>query len=138
MRRSDKKPAATMAHIRRLSPFVLGRRAAQHGLLGLLATGASILACYGVLALVGALGLLGTTMNLDPALWTAFIVLLVAFALLGLALNARAHRRIGPLLFGTGGALIGSYDWRVEAAGFAAMLGAALWDRRVYRIAIGC
>lgn len=144
MRRPKAHGGATMARIRRLSPFRLGRRAAQRGRLGLIAAGASMLACYGVLAVVGALGLLGTTVKFDTALWTGTIVALLALALLGLALNVPAHRRIDPLLVGTCGALLvfyallGSYDWRLEAAGFAAVLGAALWDRRIYRTAVGC
>jgi hypothetical protein len=133
-----------MARIRWLSPFLLARRAAQHGLLGVIATGASMVACYGVLALVGVLGFIGMTVPVDPMLWTAAIIALLLLALLGLALNARAHRRIDPLLVAIGGAvlvgyaLIDHYDWRVEAAGFAAMFVAALWDRRIYRAAIGC
>jgi hypothetical protein len=35
-------------------------------------------------------------------------------------------------------AILVSYDWRIEAVGFAAMMGAALWDRQLYRTAIGC
>jgi SAM-dependent methyltransferase len=144
LRRPQTKRSATMARIRRLSPFVLARRAAQHGLFGVIATGASMAACYGVLALVGVLGFIGMTVPVDPMLWTAAIIALLLLALLGLALNARAHRRIDPLLIGIGGALlvgyalIGHYDWRIEAAGFATMLVAALWDRRIYRAAVGC
>jgi hypothetical protein len=133
-----------LARLRRLSPLALGRRAAQHGLLGIVATGASMVACYGVLALVGVLGLIGMTVPVNPVLWTAALIALLLLALLGLALNARAHRRADPLLIGIGGALlvgyalIGRYDWRLEAVGFVALLGAALWDRRIYRTAVGC
>jgi ubiquinone/menaquinone biosynthesis C-methylase UbiE len=144
LQRPETERSATMARIRRLSPFLLGRRATQHGLLGVIATAASMVACYGVLAVVGVLGFVGMTVPVDPVPWTAAIVAFLLLALLGLALNARAHRRIDPLLIALGGALlvgyalIGHYDWRVEAAGFAAMFVAALWDRRVYRAAVGC
>lgn len=144
MRRPEAKRGATMPRLRRLSPLALGRRLAQYGLLGSVAAGASIIACYGVLAVVTVLGLLGMTVKLDPSVWVGVIVAFLALALLGLALNALAHRRIDPLLVGAGGALLvcyallGSYDWRPEAAGFAAVLGAALWDRQIYRVAVGC
>lgn len=144
MRRPQTQRSTTLARLRRLSPLALGRRAAQHGHLGIVATGASMVACYGVLALVGVLGLIGMTVPVNPVLWTAAIVALLLLALLGLALNARAHRRANPLLIGIGGALlvgyalIGRYDWRLEAVGFVAVLGAALWDHRIYRTAVGC
>jgi hypothetical protein len=35
-------------------------------------------------------------------------------------------------------ALLGAYDWRLEASGFVAMLGAALWDRHLFRRALNC
>ncbi|MPZ11716.1 MAG: methyltransferase domain-containing protein [Kiloniellaceae bacterium] len=144
MRRPEAKRSAAAARLRRLSPLALGRRMAQYGLLGSMAAAASIIACYGVVAVVGVLGLLGMAVKLDSALWVGFIVTFLALALLGLALNALAHRRIDPLLVGAGGALLvcyallGSYDWRLEAAGFAFVLGAVFWDRRLYRAAVGC
>jgi SAM-dependent methyltransferase len=144
MRRPETKRSAIMPRLRRLSPLALGRRMAQYGLLGSMAAGASIVACYGVLAVMGVLGLLGTAVKLDPSLWVGVIVAFLALALLGLALNALAHRRFVPLLVGAGGtllvcyALLGSYDWRLEATGFASLLGAVLWDRRIYRAAVGC
>jgi ubiquinone/menaquinone biosynthesis C-methylase UbiE len=144
MHRSDVAGHGLLPRLRRFSPLFLGRRMAQHGHLGLFATGGAIFACYGSLALVAALSALGLSVPLYEGAWAAAIVALTALAPVGLALNWRVHRGIGPLaVVAVGAALVlyailGSYDWRVEAAGFAAMLGATLWDRRKYRTAIGC
>jgi hypothetical protein len=59
-------------------------------------------------------------------------------------LNLRVHRAIGPVILGFAGVLlvgysmVGRYDWKIEAAGFAALIGAAVWDRRQFRLATGC
>ena len=96
------------------------------------------------LALVGAIGLLGLSIPLNAQVWTAMIVALAVLAPLGIAWNMRAHGSWGPTMIGAAGALLvcyallGAYDWRVEASGFAAMLGAALWDRHLFRRAVNC
>lgn len=144
MQRSEVVRNSALPQLRRYSPFFLGRRMAQHGLVGLFATSGAIVACYGLLALVSGLAVLGLSVPLDARVWAAAIVVLTALAPVGLALNWRVHRSIGPVAIVVAGALLvlyavlGSYDWRIEAAGFAAMVGAALWDRRLYRTAIGC
>jgi SAM-dependent methyltransferase len=130
--------------LRRLSPLAIGRRASQHGIVGLLATFGALAACYGALVLIAGLALLGVAVPLNTQVWTAAIVLLSILAPVGLGLNWRAHRRIGPLVAVAAGVLLvlyaffRHYDWRIEAAGFAIMLGAALWDRWLYRRALGC
>jgi hypothetical protein len=93
---------------------------------------------------VGAIALLGLSIPLNAQLWTGMIVALVLLAATGLALNLRVHRSWGPTVVGAAGvlvvlyALLGTYDWRIEASGFVAMLGAALWDRHLFRRALNC
>jgi hypothetical protein len=76
--------------------------------------------------------------------WAAAIVGLAALAPVGLALNLPVHRALGPIVLGAAGAMLvayamlGHYDWRTEAAGFAGLAVAALWDRKLFRAAIGC
>jgi arsenite methyltransferase len=144
MYRPDAAQSRPTANVRRWSPFALGRRASQHGLVGLLATGAALVACYGLLALVAVLGIMGLSMPLNEGAWAAAIVGLAALSPIGLALNLQVHRTVGPILIGAAGALLvayamlGHYDWRIEAVGFAALAGAVLWDRYLFRNAIGC
>jgi hypothetical protein len=128
----------------RLRPSVLARRAAQHGVLGSFATIAAVAACYGVLALVGAIGLLGLPIPMNAQAWAGMIVALAVLAALGIAWNLRVHGEWGPTIIGAAGALavlyalLGAYDWRIEASGFVALAGAALWDRHLFRRALNC
>jgi arsenite methyltransferase len=137
-------PSAFSVWAERLRPAVLARRAAQHGLLGLLASVGALAACYGVLALVVALGFLGLSAPINTQLWTGLIAAFTILAAFALAWNQRVHRNWFPAIVGLAGALLvlyavlGTYDWRIEAAGFAAMIGAALWDRYLFWRAVNC
>jgi len=128
----------------RMSPARLIRRAGQHGLAGVLASLAAVAACYGVLAVMGALAVLGIAVPIDTRAWTGLILALTVLAVLAIAWNLRVHGRLGPVLLGAAGALLvlyallGSYDWRIESAGFAALLGAAWLDRHLFRTAVNC
>ncbi|KAB2911553.1 MAG: methyltransferase domain-containing protein [Hyphomicrobiaceae bacterium] len=130
--------------MRWLRPVHLARRAARHGHLGLMTSLASIAACYGVLAVVSALAFMGLAAAVDTLLWTAVIAALTALAPLALAWNVGVHRNMAPALVGAAGAVLvlyavlARYDWRIEAIGFGVLLGAALWDRHLFRRAIGC
>jgi hypothetical protein len=79
-----------------------------------------------------------------PSSWTGMIVAFALLAASGLGLNFRVHRSWGPTIVGAAGvlavlyALLGAYDWRIEASGFIALLGAALWDRHLFRRALNC
>lgn len=128
----------------RMRPARLVRRARQHGLAGMLASLAAIAACYGVLAAMGVLGFVGLTLPLDARVWTGLIVALATMAPLAMLWNIAVHRKIWPVLLGGAGALLvlyallGGYDWRIEAAGFATLIGAALLDRHLFRSAVNC
>ena len=137
--RKPSRSRSLLTQLQRLRPAALARRAGQHGVVGLIASVAALVACYGVLALVAGLALLGVSLPVDTRMWTAAIVTLTVLAPFGLAWNFRAHRHLAPILIGAAGALLVlyallfAYDWRVEAAGFLALLGAALWDRQLFR-----
>jgi len=139
---STRKPVgkrSVLAQLQRLRPAAMARRAGQHGVVGLIASLAALAACYGVLAVVSGLALLGLSAPLDTRLWTAAIVVLTLLAPFGLAWNIRAHRHLAPTVIGAAGALLVvatllvAYDWRIEAAGFLALLGAAIRDRQLFR-----
>ena len=63
---------------------------------------------------------------------------------LALASNLGVHRNFAPVLIGGLGtllvlyALLGTFDWRIEAMGFATLLAAALVDRHLFRRAVNC
>lgn len=103
------------------------------------ATVFSLIACYGTLAVIALLGVLGVAITLDKALWAGAIVTFAALAVGGLALGLLRHRRPWPILLGGLGAAIlgyvmyGRYDRMTELAGFVLLCLAALWDWRLRR-----
>ena len=126
-------PPALRRLARRLDPRRL-RRVGQRGLWGAMATGAALLSCYGVLAAVALLSVLGATVELDPSLWAATVAGAALLATAGTAWNLRRHRKPWPLLLAVLGAgaivyvMFGSYDPVLEGAGFAALVGAVGLD----------
>ena len=101
------------------------------------ATLLSIIACYGTLLLVALLSILGISVTVHTGARAATITLFAAVAALAIAANYRRHRVAAPLLLSLAGVAIiawvmfGSYNRIVELTGFAALIAAAVWDRRV-------
>jgi hypothetical protein len=106
----------------------------------------SILACYGTIALIAILSLMGISLAVNEQAWAAAIVAFAILALLGVALGYRFHRNFGPLAVAALGALLivlamygsgflssaaGLNPRAVELLGFAALLLAAIWDWRL-------
>lgn len=126
-------PPALRRLARRLDPRRL-KRVGQRGLWGAVAAGTALLSCYGVLAAVGLLSVLGTTVELDPGLWAATIAGAALLATAATAWNLRRHRKPWPLLLAVLGSgaivyvMFGSYDPVLEGAGFAALVGAVGLD----------
>ncbi len=107
--------------------------------LAALSTVLSLAVCYGTLAIVALLGVLGTAVNVDKTLWAGAIVAFASIATAGLGLGLARHRRPWPILVGgLGAATIGyamyvRYDRLSEAAGFLLLSVAAIWDWRICR-----
>ncbi|NQU62179.1 MAG: MerC domain-containing protein [Rhodospirillales bacterium] len=99
----------------------------------------AVLACYGTLAVVGGLSLLGISLVIHEGAWAAAISLFAIIALAGIGLGYRRHRVVGPLASGAIGtalvlwAMVVSYDRIVEVVGFIALVTGAAWDWRVKR-----
>lgn len=102
-----------------------------------LSTLIAMLSCYGTIALVGILSLLGIALAVNPtaqASVSSFFAILAAVVIL---FNARGRRWHGPSLLGAAGACLvlwvmwGNYNWLIELTGFAALIGATYWDWRV-------
>lgn len=97
----------------------------------------SITACYGTLATVGLLSLLGVTLAINKGVWAGTISLFALLAFLGVTLSYRVHRVMGPLFIAAVGAglvvwaMFGSYSRVVEIMGFAGLITAAIWDWRL-------
>ncbi|MGM0784072.1 MAG: MerC family mercury resistance protein [Pseudomonadota bacterium] len=136
MRRAAKAPSPLSRWRQRLDPRRAWRRLARRGLLGVASLGLALMSCYGTLALVGLLPLLGIGMALDNGAWATAIA---AFVLLTLAVQVagfRRHRATGPPLLAAAGAatvlyaLFVDYHALTELAGFVVLAGGVLWDLR--------
>ncbi len=95
-----------------------------------------MLACYGTLIAVAAMGALGITLSLNTGLWAASIVGFALLAVIGLYIAHRRHGSLVPSLIAVIGcaALVVTsfvtYLPLVEALGFG-LLCLAVWiDRR--------
>jgi len=103
---------------------------------GILA-GLSIITCYGTLALVAILGLIGIPLNIHEGLWASVIVVLAWAAVAGVAFEFRQLRAKGPLLLAVLGSLLitavmfVAYSRIVEIFAFALILIAVIWNRRL-------
>jgi hypothetical protein len=101
---------------------------------GILA-GLSILTCYGTLALVTILGLIGIQLDIHEGIWATVIVVLAWAAAIGIGLEFRRIRANGPLVVAIlGAALITvvmfiTYSRIVEIIGFLLILSAVFWNR---------
>lgn len=126
-------PTALQRIARRLHPSRL-KRVGQRGLWGAVATGAALISCYGILAIVALLSVLGMAVEIEPGLWAASISGAALLATAGTAWNLRRHRKPWPLLLSLLGAgailyvMFGSYEATIEAAGFVVLVGAVGWD----------
>ena len=131
MRRGEVAPSWPWRWRHRLDPRRIWRRIQRRGLTGLAALALALLSCYGTLALVALLPLLGLGLALDERLWAGTITLFVLLSLGALAAGLR--RRVGPLplmLGSLGGglvcyALFVDYRALVELFGFT-LLGTAV------------
>jgi uncharacterized integral membrane protein len=103
----------------------------------------AIAACYGTLAVLGALSLLGVTLAINEAAWAGAISLFAVIAVAGMAFGYSRHRVKAPLIIAVVGAalilwaMFVSYSRIVEICGFAALIAAAVWDWRLTKGAGG-
>ena len=96
----------------------------------------AVAACYGTLAAVSLLSLIGVSVDIDEAVMVRFITALLIVALLGMLYSWRSHRHPGPLLLSMSAATLllwvfyGSYSKPLELTGFALLVIASIWDFR--------
>lgn len=100
------------------------------------ATVCSIVACYGTLAVVGVLSVMGVGIALNEGAWAGVISLFAVIAAAGIAFGYRRHGVAGLLALAVVGAslvlwvMFGSFNRVLEIAGFAALVVATVWDWR--------
>lgn len=100
------------------------------------ATALAVLSCYGTVALIGLLSLLGITLAIDEGVWAGAIAIFATLATVAVAMSYRRHRIVGPTSVAALGlglilwVMFGSYSRVIELVGFALLIAAALWDWR--------
>lgn len=109
------------------------------GRVGIGAAIAAAAACYGALAVVSFLGLVGLQVAVNEAAWSGTILVLTGLAVLVVLAGARRHRSPAPgaaALVGGGliaYALLIEYVFYLELAGFVALGTAAYYDFQLHR-----
>lgn len=97
----------------------------------------SLVACYGTVALVAILALVGIPISVHEGAWAAVIVVFAWIAVLAMGVNIQRHRSFGPFIIADIGALLLSWvmfvnhSSSIEIIGFALLVVAALWDRQL-------
>lgn len=97
----------------------------------------AVLACYGTLATIALLSLIGVSIEIDEGLLVELISGLLLLALAGMGYSYSVHRYPGPLLLSIASAALllwvfyGSYSKPLELTGFVALVIASVWDFRV-------
>lgn len=134
MRRGATLPPWYQRLGKRLDPRRWLRLWYRRGLLGMLALGLALLSCYGTLALLALLPLLGAHLALDEGLWAGAIAAFVLLTLAVVVSGMRRYRHPAPALMAVAGsalilyALFLDYDRLVEFSGFLLLLAGAAWD----------
>ena len=96
----------------------------------------AVTACYGTLATVALLSVIGISIEIDESLLVKLITGLLVLALGGMGYSYSIHRHPGPLLLSIASAALllwvfyGSYSKPLELTGFIALIIASVWDFR--------
>ncbi|WP_290653021.1 MerC family mercury resistance protein, partial [Aquisalimonas sp.] len=139
MRRGAEAPSRAVQWLRRMSPRRVAASMWRRGVMGVAGLGMAILACYGGMAALGLLAVLGMGLAFDETLWAGAIFLFAALTLGAVLPGMKYHGAYGPgLLGGAGVAVIGfvmfvQYNMLIELLGFL-LLAVAVWrDVRLRR-----
>lgn len=142
MQRGAEAPSRIRQIARQYSPGRLIAAAQRRGLWGLFALALALLACYGTLAVITLLSILGITLAVREDVWAGTIMLFVVSAAIVVAAGIKKHHAIGPLVPAViGVALIGyvmfaAYSLTLEISGFVLLGIATYWDYRLRQAAV--
>jgi SAM-dependent methyltransferase len=134
MQRGATAPSMLAQYARRADPRRALRILARRGLAGTAALVLSVLACYGTLAAVAVLSLVGVTLAINPALWAGGIVVLGALAAAAVAANVRRHGGYTALGFAVAGIValtyvqFVDYSARFELVAFGLLAAGVMLD----------
>jgi arsenite methyltransferase len=139
MRRGSRAPSRVVQWLKRINPVRLVKSMWRRGFTGTVSLVAAVLVCYGTLAAVALLTMLGVGLALNEGLWAGAIALFALLAAAAIVAGFRRHRGYGPAALAMAGAgailyaLFVDYRMIVELSGFILLAGAAFWDIRLRR-----
>ncbi|OOG27831.1 methyltransferase type 11 [Thioalkalivibrio denitrificans] len=139
MRRGARAPSPLVQWLKRMNPARWLKSMWRRGFLGMASLAAALVVCYGTLAALALLGVLGIGLALDEGLWAGAIALFAVLAAIAVVAGMRRHRSPGPSVPAVAGAgvilyaLFVDYSMVVELAGFVLLAAAAFWDLRLRR-----
>ncbi|EPC01097.1 hypothetical protein L861_11020 [Litchfieldella anticariensis FP35 = DSM 16096] len=134
MRRSPVAPPPLKRWLRHLDPRRWLAAIHRRSLAGMAALLMALLTCYGTLAVVALLPLLGLGLSLNEGAWATAIALFVLLTLAAITAGMRRHRSLGPTVVGviaTGillYTLFVDYHILIELVGFLLLVAATGWD----------
>lgn len=114
MIRKAQAPSILMQQLYRLNPLRIARDIHRRGFWGTVSFVIALLTCYGTLALVGLMSLLGAGIAINETIWAAAIVGCVYATTLIIALGKRRHGSIKPPAFALAGSVIITYTMFVD------------------------
>lgn len=139
MRRGPQAPSRLWQLTKRLDPRRWATALWRRGFMGLAGLGLALLTCYGTLAGVGLLTVLGFRLALDETVWAGAIVAFTLITVAVIVAGIRRHRAYTPALMAIlgGGAVVYAvlidYRFAVELSGFLVLAAAVGWDLRLHR-----
>lgn len=139
MRRGGRKPSAIRRILCRINPRRLIMRLWRRGFMGVLGLTLALLACYGTLAAVGLLALLGVGLAVNDGFWAGSIAAFTALTALAVMPGIRLHRSVIPTVVAVLGAatifyaLFVHYTMLVEFVGFLLLTTGIGLDVRMRR-----
>ena len=132
MTRKQRAPARALQWLYRLDPRRLVRDVQRRGLWGCLSLLMAAVACYGTLALVALLSMLGVSLALNEAIWAGSIVTFSIAATLVISLGVKRHKSIKPLLPGLLGCGLMVYTMFVDYSLMTELIAFALLALAIY------
>ncbi len=99
----------------------------------------AVATCYGTMAAVALLSVVGISVEINEGIFIQVITGLLGLAVLGTAFTFRGHRHPGPLILTVAAATLllwvfyGSYYFALEIVGFVGLILASIWDFRAKR-----
>jgi arsenite methyltransferase len=134
MKRGANAPAMIVQWAKRLDPRRMVKNIQRRGLWGTASLGIALVACYGSLAMIALLSVLGISMTLNETVWAGTIILFAFLACVVMTIGIRKHHSIKPLIFAVVGLTIVSYTMYInynivtEIVGFVFLALATYFD----------